>query len=154
MIAQDTGSAIVGPARADVYFGAGDQAGEVARRLHNPGDFVMLVPREINPAVAGAHMPLPPEKPPVLLLASARTSSTKSITVPPHLAHLRSPLPRCSACNCWVSIGSPYEADECRSALALAVKGAAQFQVSQNTRASAESRDSVARPTKQKQVRN
>ena len=27
MVAQDTGSAIVGPARADLYFGAGDEAG-------------------------------------------------------------------------------------------------------------------------------
>jgi membrane-bound lytic murein transglycosylase A len=27
MIAQDTGSAIVGPARADIYFGSGEQAG-------------------------------------------------------------------------------------------------------------------------------
>ena len=27
MIAQDTGGAIVGPARADIYFGAGDEAG-------------------------------------------------------------------------------------------------------------------------------
>ena len=27
MIAQDTGSAIVGPARADIYFGAGEEAG-------------------------------------------------------------------------------------------------------------------------------
>ena len=26
MIAQDTGGAIVGPARADIYFGAGDEA--------------------------------------------------------------------------------------------------------------------------------
>jgi membrane-bound lytic murein transglycosylase A len=33
MIAQDTGSAIVGPARADIYFGAGDQAGQVASRV-------------------------------------------------------------------------------------------------------------------------
>ena len=32
MIAQDTGSAIVGPARADLYFGAGVEAGKVAGR--------------------------------------------------------------------------------------------------------------------------
>ena len=32
MIAQDTGSAIVGPARADLYFGAGLEAGKVAGR--------------------------------------------------------------------------------------------------------------------------
>jgi membrane-bound lytic murein transglycosylase A len=33
MIAQDTGSAIVGPARADLYLGAGDEAGQVANRI-------------------------------------------------------------------------------------------------------------------------
>ena len=36
MIAQDTGSAIVGPARADIYFGAGDEAGKIAGRIKNP----------------------------------------------------------------------------------------------------------------------
>lgn len=45
MIAQDTGSAIVGPARADLYFGAGDAAGAVAGRLRQAGKFTMLVPR-------------------------------------------------------------------------------------------------------------
>jgi membrane-bound lytic murein transglycosylase A len=98
VIAQDTGSAIVGPARADVYFGAGDQAGEIAGRMHNLGTFAMLVPREIDPVVAGAQMPLPPEKPPLLALASARTSP-KSSPVPPPLAHLRQSLPECRACN-------------------------------------------------------
>ena len=37
MIAQDTGSAIVGPARADIYFGAGDEAGKIAGRIKNTG---------------------------------------------------------------------------------------------------------------------
>ena len=32
-IAQDTGGAIIGPARADIYFGAGDEAGSVSGRL-------------------------------------------------------------------------------------------------------------------------
>ena len=32
MVAQDTGSAIVGPARADIYFGSGEQAGRIAGR--------------------------------------------------------------------------------------------------------------------------
>src|SRR5271167_5205404 len=45
MIAQDTGSAIVGPARADIYWGAGDQAGQFAGHIHHPGHFAMLVPR-------------------------------------------------------------------------------------------------------------
>ncbi len=37
MIAQDTGSAIVGPARADIYFGSGEEAGRIAGRIKNPG---------------------------------------------------------------------------------------------------------------------
>nr|WP_273546500.1 MltA domain-containing protein [Xanthobacter sp. NM-25] len=45
MIAQDTGSAIVGPARADLYLGAGPEAGAVAGRLRHPGRFIMLAPR-------------------------------------------------------------------------------------------------------------
>ena len=64
MIAQDTGSAIVGPARADIYWGAGEEAGRIAGRIRNAGSFAMLVPREIDPVVAGARMPLPPDKPP------------------------------------------------------------------------------------------
>ncbi|MEP9379656.1 MltA domain-containing protein [Aquabacter sp. CN5-332] len=45
MIAQDTGSAIVGPARADLFFGAGDGPGAVAGRIRHPGAFTLLVPR-------------------------------------------------------------------------------------------------------------
>ena len=40
MIAQDTGSAIVGPARADLYCGAGDEAGRIAGRIRHHGRFV------------------------------------------------------------------------------------------------------------------
>jgi membrane-bound lytic murein transglycosylase A len=63
MVAQDTGSAIVGPARADIYFGAGDEAARIAGRIRNPGQFVMLVPRELDPVVAAGDVPLPPERP-------------------------------------------------------------------------------------------
>ena len=63
MIAQDTGSAIVGAARADIYFGVGDSAGKIAGRIRNPGKFAMLMPRELDPAVAGAAMPLPSARP-------------------------------------------------------------------------------------------
>ncbi len=63
VIAQDTGSAIVGPARADIYFGAGDEAARIAGRIKHPGDFVMLLPRELDPVAAGQNMPLPPERP-------------------------------------------------------------------------------------------
>src|SRR5262249_20522595 len=68
MIAQDTGSAIVGPARADLYWGAGDDAGRIANRIRHPARFVMLLPREIDMTEAGRHMPLPPPKPKVLEL--------------------------------------------------------------------------------------
>jgi membrane-bound lytic murein transglycosylase A len=63
MFAQDTGSAIVGPARADIYFGAGDEAARIAGRIKNPAEFVMLLPRELDPVAAGRDMPLPPERP-------------------------------------------------------------------------------------------
>jgi len=63
MIAQDTGSAIVGPARADIYFGAGDEAARIAGRIKNPGTFVMLVPRALDPVAAGSAVPLPPPRP-------------------------------------------------------------------------------------------
>jgi membrane-bound lytic murein transglycosylase A len=63
MIAQDTGSAIVGPARADLYLGAGDEAGRAANRIRHPGRFVMLIPRELDLVVASTQMPLPVAKP-------------------------------------------------------------------------------------------
>ena len=44
MIAQDTGSAIVGPARADIFFGSGDAAGARAGAIRHPGDFTVLLP--------------------------------------------------------------------------------------------------------------
>jgi len=81
MIAQDTGSAIVGPARADIYLGAGDQAGQLAGRVHHSGTFAMLVPRELDPVTTTAQVPLPPEKPPVATLVSVRTPAPKSHTV-------------------------------------------------------------------------
>lgn len=45
MIAQDTGSAIVGPARGDIFFGSGDAAGDVAGKVKHPADFFLLVPK-------------------------------------------------------------------------------------------------------------
>jgi membrane-bound lytic murein transglycosylase A len=64
MFAQDTGSAIVGPARADIYFGAGDEAGRMAGRIRNAGQFVMLIPREVDPVlVAAQNIPLPERRP-------------------------------------------------------------------------------------------
>ncbi|MBZ9938028.1 MltA domain-containing protein [Mesorhizobium sp. BR1-1-16] len=45
LVAQDTGSAILGPARGDIFFGSGDAAGETAGRMQAKGRFVTLVPR-------------------------------------------------------------------------------------------------------------
>jgi hypothetical protein len=63
MIAQDTGSAIVGPARADLYWGAGEEAGRIAGRIHHSGRFVMLLPRQLDIAAASREVPLPMPKP-------------------------------------------------------------------------------------------
>jgi membrane-bound lytic murein transglycosylase A len=63
MIAQDTGSAVVGPARADLYWGAGEEAGRIAGRIRHPGRFAMLIPRELDLSAAGRNMPLPVPKP-------------------------------------------------------------------------------------------
>lgn len=62
MIAQDTGSAILGPARADIYFGFGNDVGSIAGRVKQFGRFVMLVPREVTLVGSGAlarEVPLP-----------------------------------------------------------------------------------------------
>jgi membrane-bound lytic murein transglycosylase A len=67
MIAQDTGGAIVGPARADLYFGAGDEAASVAGRLRHYGRFVMLLPKSLDPAKDDdGEIPLPRPRPPNL----------------------------------------------------------------------------------------
>ena len=44
MIAQDTGSAIKGPQRGDVFFGTGDVAGMIAGRTRDPGRMIVLMP--------------------------------------------------------------------------------------------------------------
>ncbi len=65
MVAQDTGSAIVGIARADIYFGGGPEAGSIAGRIRNPGAFFMLVPNEIDPVriAAAQNVPNPDYRP-------------------------------------------------------------------------------------------
>jgi len=63
MIAQDTGSAITGPARADLYFGAGADAGKVSGRLRHSMHFVMLVPKSLDPIERGRKMPIPDPRP-------------------------------------------------------------------------------------------
>jgi membrane-bound lytic murein transglycosylase A len=45
MIAEDTGSAIVGAARGDIFFGSGAEAGELAGRVQHRAAMILLVPR-------------------------------------------------------------------------------------------------------------
>jgi len=45
MIAQDTGSAILGESRADIYFGSGASAGALAGGVRHGADLVVLLPR-------------------------------------------------------------------------------------------------------------
>ncbi|MFO1150172.1 MAG: MltA domain-containing protein [Alsobacter sp.] len=46
-IAQDTGSAILGPARADLFIGSGDQAGLQAGGIRHRAEFTVLWPRAL-----------------------------------------------------------------------------------------------------------
>jgi len=46
MIAQDTGSAIRGAQRADIFFGTGDRAGREAGKVRDPGRMIVLMPIE------------------------------------------------------------------------------------------------------------
>jgi membrane-bound lytic murein transglycosylase A len=77
VIAQDTGSAIVGPARADIFFGAGNGVGHVAGRLKDHGEFVMLVPESV--ALKGdsgpPEIPLPLARPPAIATRTAEAAS-------------------------------------------------------------------------------
>jgi len=53
MIGLDTGTAIVGPARGDIFTGSGDAAGELAGAVRNNADFYILIPK------TAAHRYLP-----------------------------------------------------------------------------------------------
>jgi membrane-bound lytic murein transglycosylase A len=49
MVAHDTGSAIVGPARADLFFGSGEAAGARAGAIRHCGQFIVLAPAGDEP---------------------------------------------------------------------------------------------------------
>lgn len=49
LIAQDTGSAIKGLARGDVFWGTGERAGAIAGLMKAPGRMVVLLPKAIDP---------------------------------------------------------------------------------------------------------
>src|SRR5689334_15965228 len=77
LFAQDTGSAIVGPARADIYFGHGEEISHIAGRVKQYGRFVMLVPQSVavnGAAIAASDVPLPKPRPQMTLTAAARAS--------------------------------------------------------------------------------
>jgi membrane-bound lytic murein transglycosylase A len=52
-IAQDTGTAIIGPARGDLFFGSGDAAGAQAGLVRHPVGFTILRPRTQQELRAG-----------------------------------------------------------------------------------------------------
>lgn len=47
LVAQDTGSAITGPARGDVYWGFGDEAAHIAGPMKSPGRMTVLLPGDV-----------------------------------------------------------------------------------------------------------
>ena len=85
LFAQDTGSAIVGPARADIYFGHGEEISHIAGRIKQNGQFVMLAPKSvaINGTAVATNVPLPKPRPAMTVTAAARsaTETTSSVTV-------------------------------------------------------------------------
>ncbi len=65
VVAQDTGSAIRGPVRADIYFGHGPDIPSIAGRIKQFGQFVMLMPRALAASgeTGGNGVPLPKPRP-------------------------------------------------------------------------------------------
>lgn len=53
MVAQDTGTAIKGAQRADIFYGSGAAAGEAAGRVKDSGRMIVLLPLDIALAKAG-----------------------------------------------------------------------------------------------------
>ncbi|MEL6960843.1 MAG: murein transglycosylase A [Pseudomonadota bacterium] len=51
MVAQDTGSAIKGSQRADIFFGTGDAAGQEAGRIKDGGRLIVLLPIQVAEAL-------------------------------------------------------------------------------------------------------
>lgn len=48
MLAQDTGGAIVGPVRADIFFGTGDRAEQLAGHMKGKGQLYVILPRAVE----------------------------------------------------------------------------------------------------------
>jgi len=75
MFAQDTGSAIRGAARADIYFGHGEDIPHIAGRIKQFGKFVMLVPKGVVLVGSAPEpvevIPLPRPRPKEIMAANA-----------------------------------------------------------------------------------
>jgi membrane-bound lytic murein transglycosylase A len=86
MFAQDTGSAIRGAARADIYFGHGEDIPHIAGRIKQFGKFVMLVPQ--GAAVSGTapepvkDIPLPRPRPKDIVADNAATGTAATAALP------------------------------------------------------------------------
>ena len=86
MVAQDTGGAIIGPARADIYYGAGEPAGLISGRFKQPGQFTMLFPKSVDPFSRDdedEEIPLPKPRPaniPQDEMAAARPEVVAAVT--------------------------------------------------------------------------
>ena len=57
MVAQDTGGAIRGPVRGDVFWGPGDEAEQIAGRMRHEGRMWLLLPRELAAALTAGEAP-------------------------------------------------------------------------------------------------
>jgi membrane-bound lytic murein transglycosylase A len=120
MVAQDTGSAITGPARADIYYGAGADAGRVSGRFRHNMRFVILVPKSLDPAARGRKMPLPDPRPsdkiaklfPQVDPLKDRQKDPKNSAKPSDASVPASPLP--SAAAAQAAIAKPVPLPEAR----------------------------------------
>ena len=118
MIAQDTGGAIVGPARADIYLGAGNEAERAAGRFKHNGQFVMLIPNELDPDDEALGMPLPMPRPEGRLtlepdVAVPEAEAGKGEKPEPAAEQAKpgdAPAPRPCRCQCCRSAAQPEPA--------------------------------------------
>ena len=87
MVAQDTGGAIKGVVRGDVFWGAGERAEAIAGRMKSPGRYAVLLPRAlVRPAERRPRRQF--RRPDHRLRSRSRSRATPSVrlisTSPPH----------------------------------------------------------------------
>jgi membrane-bound lytic murein transglycosylase A len=83
MVAQDTGSAIRGAARADIYFGHGEDIPHIAGRIKQFGKFVMLVPKDVSVSGDDApKVPLPRPRPKDIVADNVITGAVTALPKP------------------------------------------------------------------------